>query len=647
MFCRRDYRKPVMIFKGDDTDFDNSRKIFFEVETNEEISIESIEFSFLGVKKNFNDNLTNSRIEVSFSKEETDKFPYGLSYATIVATDDEGRRRTLDNRIPIIVTNSVEAAYGSDDDKVVSIPLEVLLAEIVAPDENAEQGQAADAKKTYEALEKKCDKPTTSTITLGANAETGDADGTGIGTIAIGENAKAQTTGSIAIGQNSEATGPFPFASALVAIGAEAKATPNEPIVIGSDSTAITAKAKIVVTKDGVMTIGGKEVAMKNGSGGGISQMMIEVEHAELKSLRDNGELIPGMQYRITDYVATTTQSGTRSANHPFDIIVTADDEHTLSESASAIRHEGDTYFPATTRFDAWKVQYILDNDNSYYPWSDKTNGKGVIYRLTDEFCNSLSFDFKGITDDEGVYSINKGLPLLPGFPEIEETKDGSLEGYSWYITDVGGPGMLYFNYFYSCQLVRLLAGCHSNKIYGSYYVTLMDACTDNTIGLAYSVTLGEHCSNNSILNQAERSVNAVTLGAFCDNNNIGSDYTTIGRGCSDIFINFDSVNISIGDGCQVISIGYHSGNITIGNGCSHISFGTSSESTYGYTRNVTVDDGVSVVTFSGLPSGESIQNVEIKSGVYSKTIEISYENKIYRDALTTIKPIGSYNMSV
>lgn len=134
--------------------------------------------------------------------------------------------------------------------------------EVVAPNASAVEGQAADAKKTYEALEKKYDKPATSTIALGANAETGDADGTGVGAIAIGENAKSQITGSVAIGQNAEATGPFPLASCLVAIGADAKATPNEPIVIGSDATAITAKAKVVVTKDGVMTIGGKEVAM-------------------------------------------------------------------------------------------------------------------------------------------------------------------------------------------------------------------------------------------------------------------------------------------------------------------------------------------------------------------------------------------------
>ena len=73
-------------------------------------------------------------------------------------------------------------------------------------------------------------------------------------------------------------------------------------------------------------------------TGGGGMQ---SVTYAELKALRDNGQLVAGRQYRITDYVTTTTQENTRSAGHPFDIIVTADSESVLNENARAIQHEG------------------------------------------------------------------------------------------------------------------------------------------------------------------------------------------------------------------------------------------------------------------------------------------------------------------
>lgn len=135
---------------------------------------------------------------------------------------------------------------------------------------------------------------------------------------------------------------------------------------------------------------------------------VVETTYSNLKSLRDNNQLRPGCKYRITDYVATveTETSGSlnsaRSANHPFDIIVTAIDESNLSEEASAALHSGDTYF-ANSDLNAWKVWYTIDNDLMYddtkplYTWADTTNGKGVIFRLIDEFGNDLGYDFKGI----------------------------------------------------------------------------------------------------------------------------------------------------------------------------------------------------------------------------------------------------------
>ena len=122
------------------------------------------------------------------------------------------------------------------------------------------------------------------------------------------------------------------------------------------------------------------------------------VTYEELVNLRKNSQLNPGQQYRITDYVTTTTQSDTQSAGHQFDIIVVADDVNVLNENARAIQHAGDTYF-SNSDLNAWELKYCLDNDTDRFAWADDstTNGKGVIYRMIDEWGNDCPYDFKNI----------------------------------------------------------------------------------------------------------------------------------------------------------------------------------------------------------------------------------------------------------
>src|SRR5574344_540490 len=110
-----------------------------------------------------------------------------------------------------------------------------------------------------------------------------------------------------------------------------------------------------------------------------------EISYADLKALRDGSALVPGQQYRITDYVCTTVQENTHSAGHPFDIIVVADAVNRLNENARAIRHEGDTYF-ANSKLEAWEIKYWWEEDAIGCAWAGTGNGKGVIYRMIDEF---------------------------------------------------------------------------------------------------------------------------------------------------------------------------------------------------------------------------------------------------------------------
>lgn len=61
----------------------------------------------------------------------------------------------------------------------------------------------------------------------------------------------------------------------------------------------------------------------------------------------------------------------------------------------------------------AWKVWYCLDNDKSRFAWADNVNGKGVIYRLIDEWNNDVCYDFKNIQFvrklTNGEYDASKG----------------------------------------------------------------------------------------------------------------------------------------------------------------------------------------------------------------------------------------------
>lgn len=134
-----------------------------------------------------------------------------------------------------------------------------------------------------------------------------------------------------------------------------------------------------------------------------VSKMQA-VTYADLKAMRDGGELVPGRLYRITDYVTTlpekvssfTGEVMERSAGHVYDLVVVALSGSVLSENALAMLHDGDEYF-AGANLAAWQLKYCLDNDTERFRWLASANGKGVVYWMKDEWGNEASFDFKNI----------------------------------------------------------------------------------------------------------------------------------------------------------------------------------------------------------------------------------------------------------
>lgn len=155
-----------------------------------------------------------------------------------------------------------------------------------------------------------------------------------------------------------------------------------------------------------------------NDEQGGNNKKYIETTYSELKSLRNEGKLVPGTLYRITDYQCTTSQENTKSANHQFDIIVQAVSENILSEDAKAIQHKGidETAKGKYTRYDSSNikfVEYITINNITYA----KYEGPGILDSVSHII--SVLFDVNNIIFNEFDLIVNKYY-FVPQFIKID-----------------------------------------------------------------------------------------------------------------------------------------------------------------------------------------------------------------------------------
>lgn len=396
------------------------------------------------------------------------------------------------------------------------------------------------------------------------------------------------------------------------------------------------------ITKDGkhyIIGIGGydgtnpdssEHLATVVAKGGG----MTNVTYGELVELRNNSQLKAGMFYRITDYVTTTTQNDTQSAGHQFDIIVVADDVNTLNENARAIQHEGDNYF-ANSDLNAWQIWYCLDNDTDRFAWADAENGKGVIYRMIDEFNNDIPYDFKNI-----LYVTNMGFKYNQWGSDYQfgrnsaiDKEIGGVQYYGWtsgstpnawsepncwttvdvpatdmtlYKTDGStisyGGSILSVNPEYSEKFTFNSGGDDSlnldniqtlnntiekfirNDIQELNWNTFGGNCRNNKIGLGGHLNIfGDNCYDNILLGGDYvfgaghyDGCFSNTFGNYCSGNTFGNSCSenTFGNNCvGNSFGNYCRKN-SFGDGCSYNSLGNYCNENTSGDIFSDNSFG-------------------------------------------------------------------------
>ncbi len=341
-------------------------------------------------------------------------------------------------------------------------------------------------------------------------------------------------------------------------------------------------------------------------------RQQVDVTYAELVELRDNAKLIAGCLYRITDYVTKVySASGfERSAEHPFDIIVRALSENTLAEEAYVAPRKGDEYF-VNANLNAWKVWYCLDNDVTKYTWADVTNGKGVIYRMIDEWQNDMPYDFKNVqyrryrvNDD----SPNGELADLDGhwlaWSETDSPNNLSVTSeFVWCYTfnhfklDEDGIAISQIPYdatvyFYEKDVdfegggYSIAGGVENNRMYARSCTVYIDDTIGN-IGQALT-NIVCHTYNNWDVSDGQSDMKSVksniwrpgcyditSLGKFTANKLGEANHSCVyGYGFANITFGNSCGSLTFGNGCSDMTFGNNNRYLTFGNDCFEMTFG-------------------------------------------------------------------------
>ncbi len=328
----------------------------------------------------------------------------------------------------------------------------------------------------------------------------------------------------------------------------------------------------------------------------------ISTTYSNLVSLRGSGKLIPGATYRITDYACATTTADTQSANHPFDILVTADSANTLNENAHAIMRANDTYF-AKSKLQSWELKYCLDNDSNRFAWASSSD-KGVIYYMKDEFGNECPYDFKNIqfkrykvTNSEAQLSSLSGRYLGYSSSGASAGLTVDSSSYIWCFTFSRMSAMTGSVTVTDASLnTSSTSGsmCHHNTMgaYGSSvmvdetYSTYKQSLNNNvfeTTSRAYANHLGENCYGNTFGNACYGN----TFGNACYGNTFGNTCydNAFGDSCYDNAFGNNCYDNAFGNNCARNAFGDSCPRNAFGNGCSRNAFGNNcSDNAFGNT---------------------------------------------------------------
>ena len=121
MTIREEKNQYIVLFKGDDSDFVGNQQILLKLETELDLTGCKAHFRFLDFKQDFDEIPADKTLKLVFPKAQTAKFPLGAMDAELWLEDSTGKRRTVANRIHVVVTNSVKQAYDNDDPQAITV----------------------------------------------------------------------------------------------------------------------------------------------------------------------------------------------------------------------------------------------------------------------------------------------------------------------------------------------------------------------------------------------------------------------------------------------------------------------------------------------------------------------------------------------
>lgn len=348
-------------------------------------------------------------------------------------------------------------------------------------------------------------------------------------------------------------------------------------------------------------------------------KLSVKITWSKLKALRDNSRLVAGTWYRITDYQAIISPEVAEISSQPngplYDILVIAVSSNELSEKARAIHHINDdgTIVLESSEIESWKVWYCIDNDTNRFSWAYGL-GKGIVYRLIDEFNNDCPYDFKEILFKRYKITGCNNCPTLIGkYASREDSKyviDKSQYIWAYTFTYLNTDGKVLDHSIVGSTMPNnegKYTGVYNNKIlpissylgiypdnstqfqyclnnicfisdgviskslsYGCYSNTFGSNCYSMTFGTScHSNTFGENCYENVFGN----SIKYQSVGKYCHNNIFGDghNHNELGNACS---------GNTFGTNYVYNTIGYNCYNNVFGNNYSHNSFGNSN---YGF----------------------------------------------------------------
>lgn len=386
---------------------------------------------------------------------------------------------------------------------------------------------------------------------------------------------------------------------------------------------------------------------------------ILSITYESLKTLRDSSKLIPGQQYRIIDYITTTSQENTQSAGHQFDIIVTALDEHTLSEEAQAIQNINDSYFDSSN-LSAWKIWYCLDNDTNRFAWADGDRLIGTIKPTTGSASGTYTYSspIYKIVYGNKAYNLEIGVRTqiyIDPPVYITKTDDYTLvveDEYKFVVDSsgvrvyTGGQGVIYrmideFNNdvpydFKNIQFKRYkITSSVQGDLVGKYAtpdavdVTVDDStpywCYTFSTDSLEDVSLDGYSNlvYNNIIPKFHYGLSLLNNIVFIGKGNLGNRFgvlcsdSTFGNNCyGNIFGNNCSRNTFggecyyniFGNSCSGNTFGNNIEDNTFGNYCNSNTFGDSCKSnTFGNDcRSITFGDNCSYNTFGNACSSNT-----------------------------------------